>query len=424
MTPAAPAHLPGAPAIDRTYTVIDAAADVAAVAMILIFSQGWIMPVMGETVDPSAGGFVRLMYFPAYLVGLAFVALNGGDIIKVLVRQPFLILLMGLAIGSYFWSISPGETFRRVVAVFFTTFAGVALAARYSWAKLAEIFATAFGILCIFSFLLGALVPRLGVMSEIFPGAWRGLWPEKNALGNNMALFFSSFAAAAILNPRRWMIWCGGAGLCLLLLILSTSKTSLVATVIAMAGVAFVLIVQRSPVLGVLATYAAILGVATIAGVFLFASDFVFGLLGKDATFTGRTEIWSAILMEVENRPLWGHGYGTVWTDQGSWGPLPWIIKHAGFKPIHAHSSWMEMLLWLGWSGVIAWALFFAQTLITALVQVFRERGAVMAFPYILAYGIISITESITLTYNDLRWLVFVALACKLAYGDRDAELR
>lgn len=419
MTSAAPAPVFGAPADEKPLTLIDVAANAAAVFMILIFSQGWIMPLVGETVDAAAGGIVRLMYFPAYLAGLAFLALNGGDVVRVLMRQPFLLLLTGLAIGSYFWSINPGETMRRTVAIVFTTFAGVALASRYRWRELAEILALSFAILCVFSFLLGLAIPRLGVMSEIFPGAWRGLWPEKNALGNNMALFFPAFAAAALLNPKRAWLWWGAGLLCLLLLVLSTSKTSLVATLIAIAGVCFVLVVQRGPLLGLMATYAAVLAVGLVALVALVASDLVFDLLGKDATFTGRTEIWSAILIEVEKHKLLGHGYGTVWTDQGSWGPLPWIVKHAGFKPIHAHSSWMEMLLWLGWSGLIAWALFFAQTAATAIVAVFRERGALLAFPFVLAYAIISITESVTLTYNDLRWVVFVAVACKLAYPDR-----
>ena len=39
--------------------------------------------------------------------------------------------------------------------------------------------------------------------------------------------------------------------------------------------------------------------------------------------------------------------------------------------------------------------------------------------PFLLVYGLISITESITLAYNDLRWVMFVAIACKLCYPDR-----
>jgi hypothetical protein len=53
-------------------------------------------------------------------------------------------------------------------------------------------------------------------MTELFPGAWRGLWREKNGLGGNMAFGFCILSAAALLNPgapgcggpsRAWP-WC------------------------------------------------------------------------------------------------------------------------------------------------------------------------------------------------------------------------
>jgi len=408
-----------APAMPRRMTGFEVLVAAAMVGMLAVFSQGWIMPLFGAKMSASAGGVVRLIYFPAYLAGLAILILNAGDALKILIRQPFLLLLLGLSVASVVWSINPGESVRRVVAVGFTSLAGVALAARYRWAQMAEIMAIAFAGLCVLSFLVAAAIPSMGVMSELFPGAWRGLWSEKNALGNNMALFFPVLAAAAILNPKRWVMWAGACALCFLLLLLSTSKTSLLATLLAMVGIAFVAVVRSSRIMAVVASYSAVLVIGLAAGVIILASGFVFELLGKDATLTGRTQIWTAIMMEVDKHPLLGHGYGTVWTDTGSWGPLPWIVKHAGFKPIHAHSSWMEMLLWLGWTGLIAWIVFYAQTMIAGIVSIFRDKGAYLAFPFLLAYSMISITESVTLTYNDLRWVIFVAIACKLAYPDR-----
>jgi O-antigen ligase len=182
----------------RRLSLVDAAAIAAAVVMLLIFSQGWITPIFGEQGLEQAGGIIRAAYFPAYLAGLAILAVSLGDMIKVLARQPFLILLMLIAVASYFWSINGGETVRRVIALGFTTLAGVALAARFRWSQLAEVMAIAFGILVVLSLLVAIAVPRIGVMSEIFPGAWRGLWPEKNALGGNMALFVPAVAAAAL----------------------------------------------------------------------------------------------------------------------------------------------------------------------------------------------------------------------------------
>ncbi|MEI7932057.1 MAG: O-antigen ligase family protein, partial [Alphaproteobacteria bacterium] len=117
-----------------------------------------------------------------------------------------------------------------------------------------------------------------------------------------------------------------------------------------------------------------------------------------------------------------GHGYGTVWTDESPFSPRAWIVKDANFRPHHAHSSWYEQLLGLGYVGLTAWALFYAQTMTTGVIQAFREKGAFLALPFLVVYSLISLTESITMTYNDLRWVMFVAIACKLAYPDRLQE--
>lgn len=402
--------------------MVDTLAIAAAVLLLLIFSQGWITPLFGEQALDKAGGLIRAAFFPAYLCGLVILAASLGDTVRVLARQPFLVFMMLLAAASYLWSINGGETIRRVVALGFTTLAGVALAARFRWGQLAEIMAIAFGILAVASFVLAIAVPRIGVMSEIFPGAWRGVWPEKNALGGNMALFFPAFATAAIYHPRRRWLWWGMVGLSVLLLLLSQSKTSLVAMMLGMAGVAFIALVRRGPAAAVGMSYVAVVVIFAIGAIVLLASNLVFAVLGKDATLTGRTLIWAAVMNQIEKRPWLGYGYGTVWTDEGAWGPLPWIVKQAGFRPQHSHDSWLEQWLWLGLVGLWSWIMLWAQTMITAVVAVFREKGAYLALPFVLVYSLISITESVTMTYNDLRWVIFVAIACKLAYPDRLKE--
>ena len=417
--PVAQAWSPAPLEAPRRLTLFDVAARGAAVFLLLIFSQGWIAPIFGEESLESAGGIIRAAYFPAYLAGLAILVFSLGDMIRVLLRQPFLILLMLLAVASYFWSINGGETVRRVVALGFTTLAGVALAARFRWSELAEVMAIAFGILTVASFLIALGVPRIGVMSEIFPGAWRGVWPDKNALGGNMALFFPAFAAAAIFNPKRKWLWWGIAGLAVLLLLLSTSKTSLVAMLLGMGAMVFIALVRRGPAMAVGMSYAAVVVIFVGAAVVLFASSLLFAVLGKDATLTGRTLIWDAVMNQIEHRPWLGYGYGTVWTDKGVWGPLPWIVQEAGFKPQHAHNSWIEQWLWLGLVGLGTWIAFWLQTMATAIVAVFRDKGAYLALPFVLVYSLITITESVAMTYNDLRWVMFVTIACKLAYPDR-----
>jgi exopolysaccharide production protein ExoQ len=342
--------------------------------------------------------------------------------IKATIRQPFLILLLGVVCASVFWSIAPDQTARRAVAILFTTLAGVMLGARYRWAQLAEIVAISYAVLAVCCLLIAIAVPRIGVMSEIFPGAWRGLWSEKNVLGGIMALGFSLFVAAAVLNPRRWIVWCGFAALALFLVLMSQSKTSLVSLLLGSMAIGFVFIVQRGPAVGVASVWLAVTACGLLGAFIFFASDVFFNLLGKDATFTGRTEIWAGIMRQIELRPWTGYGYAAVWSDTSGRGPFAWIVKDAGFTPQHAHNSWLEQWLGMGIIGLGAWGLFYLQTMTTAVLAVFRHKGAYLTFPFMLIFTLISLTESIALTYNDFRWVLLVGFAVKLAYPDRELD--
>ena len=71
-----------------------------AVVMRRIFSAGWQLPLFGEKADEAASGLLRVAFLPAY--GLAFLLIMGRpwNMIRVTVRQPFLILLMGVIVAS------------------------------------------------------------------------------------------------------------------------------------------------------------------------------------------------------------------------------------------------------------------------------------------------------------------------------------
>jgi O-antigen ligase len=393
-----------------------------AVFALLLYSGGWELPLVGENATEAGSAILRVAYLPAYAAGFALIAMRPGASLRVLIRQPFLLVLLAVAVASMFWSVNPDQTARRCFALVCTTLGGVALAARFRWPRLAEVVAAAFAVLIVASFVVCLAVPRIGVMTELFPGAWRGLWREKNGLGGNMAFGFCILSAAALLNPRRARLWWTFAGLALVLVLMSTSKTSLVSLVLGIGALGFVLVVRKGPAAGAAATWAGVTGVVLIAAFILFAADVFFAILGKDATLTGRTKIWAAVMREIEDRPWLGYGYQAVWGDKSGWGPFAWISKNAGFQAQHAHNSWLEQWLGLGLLGLVAWGLFYLQTMTLAVIAVFRDRGALLAFPFLVVYSLVALTESIAVIYNDFRWVLFVAFAAKLAFPDRENE--
>jgi O-antigen ligase len=386
--------------------------------MLLLYSGGWEMPLFGEKADPSASGVMRVAYLPAYAAGFLLIALNPRNLFRAAIRQPFLLLVMVVVAGSYFWSIAPDVTARRGFAVICTTLGGLALAARYKWAELAEVAAATFAILIVASFIACLTAPRIGVMVELFPGAWRGLWSEKNALGSLMALGFCLLAAAALLNPVRAKLWWAFAFLALVLVLMSMSKTSLVSLMLGGGALAFVLIAQSGRAGG--STRIGVTGVLLLTTFLLLAADVFFALLGKDATLTGRSKIWAAVMTQIEDKPWLGHGYAAVWDNKNAYSAFAWISKGAGFQARDAHNSWLEQWLGMGIVGLVSWGLFYLQTMMLALVSVFRDRGALLAFPFLVAYSLMTLTESVAVVYNDFRWVLFVAFAAKLAFSDQE----
>ena len=104
-----------------------------------------------------------------------------------------------------------------------------------------------------------------------------------------------------------------------------------------------------------------------------------------------------------------------MWSDTTNRGPLQWIVKQAGFTPEHAHNSWLEQWLGLGLVGLVAWSAFYLSTLAKAIWAVFTNKGALLVFPYVIVFSLTTLTESVALTYNDIRWVLFLAYAFRLS---------
>jgi O-antigen ligase len=393
------------------------------VGVLLAFSQAWEAPLFGYNGTPgSASGLARAFYYPFYLGGLYLAMMSWRHMASALWRTPLLLGLLGLCAASYLWSIDPSGTLRRLMALGMTVLAAYALAARFSWARLTETLGAAFIVMMAASYVLALLFPHLGRMQDLFVGAWRGPWVEKNNLGAMMAIGFTAAGAAALNNPgRRAFWWTMAAGMAALVL-LSTSKTALVSLAVGMAGLGVIMLARRGPVLAVLLTWASLSGLLLVGGVLLLEPSFAFSLLGKDATLTGRTFIWEGIAHVMEGHERLGYGYGVVWTDEAPYAPLARITQIAGFRAYHAHSCWYETWLGLGLVGLCVWACVFAETWLKALYRTARAEGGYFALPFLGIYSLSSLTESMALGWNDVRWCLFVLVLVKLSLpGDEDA---
>ncbi len=392
------------------------------VGMLMIYSQAWVMLFTGPNGDPGNSDLIRNLTTPAYAVGLGLAVLGGWRTLRAIGHSPALWGLMGLVFLSILWSVDPSTTIRRAVAVLMTSLAGLVIASRYDWPRLTQIVATSFAILAVLSFLSAALVPSYGRMTLLFPGAWRGVWNEKNALGDHMTMAVLACLASAILNPAQRRMWLGFAGLSFFLIVMSQSKTSLVSLFLGLTATGFIYVVRRGPAFAVAATFLAVTALTLLGFALVYDTEVFFRLLGKDATLTGRTVIWGAVLHEIQLRPWTGYGYGAVWSDDTTWSTLAWIKHIAKFRPYHAHDSWLNIWLDLGYGGLALWAVYYFETWTRAILAAYRSAGAYFALPILVVYSLVALTETIAVVYNDFVWVLFVIIAVRLALGARSVE--
>ncbi|MCY1646550.1 polysaccharide biosynthesis protein HfsI [Caulobacter sp. SL161] len=396
----------------------------------LIFSQFYLLLLTGpgtggaspqSSAANSQSAFLRLIFLPVYLIVLLVICARPLRFLAVLTRSWLLLGLLSIAVCSVLWSLQPDVTIRRLVAVVFTTLTGVLLAERFEWPKTLEVLASTYAVVVTLSFVFGLFMPAYGVMSIDFPGAWRGVYGFKNQLGWAMSLATPTFLACALANPQRRRLWLGFAGAALLLIVLSTSKTALVSCLAGLAFMPLIALCRIGPALGTTALLAAVSVIALVGAVYALAPELVFELIGRDATFTGRTLIWDAISRQIEQRPLTGYGYGAVWDDLSGWGPVAWISNDQGFKIFSAHNTVLGVWLELGLIGVTAWLMLLVGAWLKGLSRL-ATAPAYFFLPFLAIFTLHSLTESDALIQNDLGWVIFSMTVTKLAMPFRPGE--
>jgi exopolysaccharide production protein ExoQ len=86
-------------------------------------------------------------------------------------------------------------------------------------------------------------------------------------------------------------------------------------------------------------------------------SDLFFSATGRDASFTGRTSLWSALITIGSQSPLVGAGYSSFWL-----GHIDSLAQQFAFRPTQAHNGYLEVFLNLGIIGLILLIIVLLQT--------------------------------------------------------------
>jgi len=145
-----------------------------------------------------------------------------------------------------------------------------------------------------------------------------------------------------------------------------------------------------------------------------FDSAGMLKLLGRDATLTGRTDLWVIVLTVILRRPWLGYGFNALWYSDTT---TEWRIQQqAGWAAHEAHSGLLDLALALGATGVAVFVCGFVVYLARAAAAVRRSSGDDVLWPflYLVFLLVYNVAESLGAT-SSIYWCVYVSVAVSVS---------
>lgn len=302
--------------------------------------------------DVEDGNTIRRVGFLAFgAAGFAVLALARR---RIDLSHPAVVAAAALVVWTYAslaWSVDAGLTVRRLIVL---TLSLLGLA---GWTRLLTPRQSVTALLFIAAGYLA-----LGVLCEVGLRTfrpWSGLYrfsgtthPNTQGILCGMLVVGATVRSLEPTHRGRSLLL---AALAFGFLILTKSRTTLAAALIAVSAVLWLRWSWARRAAGVFA--AATAGVGLLLGSLVFRPDAAGGvtdtlLMGRTeeaTTLTGRLPLWEELIGDFAARPLHGFGYGAFWNPD----TLFRVAQNQGWQIPHAHNGYFETTLNLGLIGLL-----------------------------------------------------------------------
>ncbi len=349
----------------------------------------------------------QVVYTLLFLISFFSLLPKTRDVVAIIKKEKFLFLFLLWCFASLAWSdysfVSFKRLFRDVVII---TVCFAALVHSTSVDELLKYFKYILFFYILITVLSIVIVP--GATDEY--GQWRGLATHKNHLGQvslvSAMIWFYAMRQEKFPGKVLGFIM---LLLSVILLLGSSSMTSLLtfALVTAIGIILFFDNFFKPLGVGRLFSFLIITSLVCIgSAIMTFGADMIndfFYALGKDITFTGRTDFWADIFIDnTKNHLLLGTGFGGFWVVDNP--NLLDLYEVYNWLPNQGHNGYLDILNETGIVGL----LLFALMVCCYFINLTKLKSSNLWKWFIIATLILNLQESTILRHGILTGVLFV----------------
>jgi exopolysaccharide production protein ExoQ len=315
-------------------------------------------PRLDESNMGGGGNIANQVIFTSlFLLSLISLVVRRLDAIDIIKREKLLTIFLIWCILSIFWSYSPIDSAKRLFRTIslFT----VILSLLVHTTSTREILSFIKPILFLYIFLsLIACVTIHGAIDPQF-NTWRGFEDTKNNLGAvAVVCILLSFFIYKRENGYSKLLAAAAVVFSIGLLFGARSMTSILNFLIIVFLASLISIDEVFKPLGLGRSASIILFLfgITVVGSVVFISPEVIGTfaesVGKDPSFSGRTDLWTAMFISIMQHPILGTGYQAFWSVVPPSPYLQHIFKLFVWIPNESHNGFIDIANEVGFVGL------------------------------------------------------------------------
>lgn len=350
---------------------------------IFSLSYAWIYPSHNTSARAPGIEYANALFNVFCLYGTIRLVFVGE--IKLFFEEKLFLLLIFIGIIGLFYSISPRNTLGIIRIELLTLFSYIFFRYRFSREFVVYTFVDVIGIIMILSVL--AAFTNLGVMAGFDDGRWRGLFGHKNSLGEYSGLLllmlFGLWRLKYALKVRH-VIYAVATTLCL---VNAGSATAIGVVAFAMSVFIATMFLAQSRLAQSLrlASFFSLLIILITAALLLIPMGAEF--LGRDLTFTGRTEIWNWFLFFGNKQPWTGWGWATIGENEAMLGYIRETLKLPDIQT--PHNGYISIIVELGYPALVVYIVWLLCVFVGASHKVIVGRDYFEAMRVALVAGLI-----------------------------------